>query len=79
MTVTAEFLIEPFNEGAPGAHVEAALAALEGAGYSVEIGPFGSSLTGAPDDVMEALKRAFTAAMTSGANRVTLTLEAERT
>jgi uncharacterized protein YqgV (UPF0045/DUF77 family) len=79
MNVTAGFLIEPFNEGAPGAHVEAALAALEGAGYAVEIGPFGSSLTGAPHEVMEALTGAFTAAMTSGANRVTLTLEAEQT
>ena len=79
MSVTAEFLIEPFNEGAPGAHVKAALAALQEAGYTVEIGPFGSSLAGTPLDVMEALKEAFTAAMTSGASRVTLTLEAERT
>ncbi len=77
MNVTAEFLIEPFKEGVPGVHVEAALRALHEAGYTVELGPFGSSLEGEAGDVMEALNRAFTAAMTSGASRITLTLESD--
>ena len=41
--LTVEFTIEPFIEGAPGAHVTAAVAAVEKRGLIVEFGPFGSS------------------------------------
>ena len=41
--LTVEFTIEPFVEGAPGAHVTAAVAAVEQRGLVVDFGPFGSS------------------------------------
>jgi uncharacterized protein YqgV (UPF0045/DUF77 family) len=37
-----EFTIEPFVEGHPGAHVRAAVEAVEALGVAVEFGPFGS-------------------------------------
>lgn len=40
--LTVEFTIEPFVEGDPGAHVTAAVAAVEAHGISVDFGPFGS-------------------------------------
>lgn len=43
--LTVEFTIEPFVEGAPGAHVTAAVAAVESYGVVVEFGPFGSSFS----------------------------------
>lgn len=41
--LTVEFTIEPFVGGSPGAHVTAAVAAVEAHGISVDFGPFGSS------------------------------------
>lgn len=41
--LTVEFTIEPFVAGAPGAHVTAAVAAVESHGVRVDFGPFGSS------------------------------------
>ncbi len=41
--IRVEFTIEPFVEGRPGAHVQAAVAAAQGLGAEVEFGPFGSS------------------------------------
>ena len=41
--LTVECTIEPFVAGAPGAHVTAAVAAVEAHGVSVDFGPFGSS------------------------------------
>ncbi len=79
MNVTAEFLIEPFNEGAPGPHVVAALSMLDAAGCAVEMGPFGSSLTGHATVVLPALSEAFGRALANGATRVTLTVEADTT
>ncbi|MCX6530908.1 MAG: hypothetical protein NTY54_01095 [Actinobacteria bacterium] len=43
--LTVEFTIEPFVEGDPGAHVTAAVAAVEAHGISVDFGPFGSLFT----------------------------------
>ena len=40
--LTVEFTIEPFVEGDPGAHVTAAVAAVEAHGIAVDFGPFGS-------------------------------------
>lgn len=77
MNVRAEFLVEPFNEGNPGPHVEAALATFEAAGCPVEVGPFGSSLTGEPSEILPWLAEAFDRALEAGASRVTLTVEAE--
>lgn len=76
MNVTAEFLVEPFNEGSPGPHVRAALAVLEAVGCPVEVGPFGSSLNGDASKVLPWLAEAFDRAIEAGASRVTLTVEA---
>ncbi|MBJ7398350.1 MAG: hypothetical protein JHD29_06320 [Ilumatobacteraceae bacterium] len=43
--LTVEFTIEPFVEGDPGAHVTAAVAAVEAHGIAVDFGPFGSLFT----------------------------------
>ena len=43
--LTVEFTIEPFAEGDPGAHVTAAVAAVEAHGIAVDFGPFGSLFT----------------------------------
>jgi len=63
MDVTAEFTIEPFIDGTPGAHVLAALEAVRDVGLEPSIGPFGSSITGD-----------LTAVSAAGATRVSLQL-----
>ena len=37
--LNVEFTVEPFVEGSPGAHVTAAVAAVERCGLSVDFGP----------------------------------------
>jgi uncharacterized protein YqgV (UPF0045/DUF77 family) len=58
--VVAEFLVEPFREGALGPHVSSAIDAVESAGLSVDVGPFGSEVSGEADVVVEALAAAST-------------------
>ncbi len=69
-----EFTVEPFVEGQPGPHVQAAVDAAIAAGADVEFGPFGSSCR-APDhqmpDVVAAVARA---AFANGATHVTMHL-----
>ena len=43
-----EFTVEPFVEGQPGPHVQAALDAATDAGADVEFGPFSSSCSASP-------------------------------
>ena len=61
--LTVEFTIEPFVAGAPGAHVTAAVAAVESHGVKVEFGPFGSSFSVAlvllPSVIADLLKAAY--------------------
>ncbi|HEX2575427.1 MAG TPA: thiamine-binding protein [Aquihabitans sp.] len=71
MPLVVEFTVEPFVEGTPGPHVEAALRAATDSGLQVEFGPFGTQLTGDDDDhVLEALDRVVRAALAAGASRV---------
>ena len=44
--ISAEFTIEPFVEGAPGPHVRAAINVAEAAGLAVDVGPFGTAVSG---------------------------------
>jgi hypothetical protein len=67
-----DFMVEPFVEGAPGAHVRAAVAAAEGAGLEVDLGPFGSTACGEPDVVTAALAAIARAAFDAGASRLTV-------
>jgi len=72
MDVTAEFTIEPFVEGTPGAHVIAALDAVRDAGLEPVIGPFGSSVTGEIGAVSAAVGQLIEAATAAGATTVSV-------
>jgi uncharacterized protein YqgV (UPF0045/DUF77 family) len=78
MTVHAEFTVEPFNPGEPGPHVTAAFSAAEACGASLEVGPFGTLLRGATDEVVfAAVDAAVRAAVNAGATRVSFQLSAD--
>lgn len=74
MEVAAEFLVEPFSEGRPGPHVKAAVEAVEQAGLTVDVGPFGNITTGDAATVLVAVGAALTAALDHGATRVSLSI-----
>ncbi len=65
-----EFLVEPFEEGNPGPHVEAAVDAFTANGLEVELGPFSSSAEGDIDSVAEAVSQMIRSSMTSGATSI---------
>jgi len=67
-----EFTIEPFVEGAPGRHVEAAVAAAAEAGADVDFGPFGSTCRAAAADVPDIVAAVTRAALTNGATHIHL-------
>jgi uncharacterized protein YqgV (UPF0045/DUF77 family) len=71
-SVTIEFTIEPFTEGAPGPHVTTSVVALEAMGLSVDIGPFGSSFTTSPERAAEAVSVLVSTAYANGANHVVI-------
>ncbi len=73
--VRVEFTIEPFVEGEPGTHVQAAVAAAQRCGATVEFGPFASTCDVA-DDVAGVLTGAVTdAALANGATHVSVHVE----
>jgi uncharacterized protein YqgV (UPF0045/DUF77 family) len=74
MTLQLEFTVEPFVEGAPGPHVQAAVSAAEAAGLTVEFGPFGTAVSGDDDSVLGAIEPIVQAAIGAGATRVSLQL-----
>lgn len=70
--ITAEFTVEPFIEGSPGPHVKAAVQIAENAGLIVEIGPFGSSVTGDESVILPLISSMLSAAVENGATRISL-------
>lgn len=74
MSVTVEFTVEPFTEGTPGRHVDAALAAVRAGDVDVEVGPFGSSFTCAADRAATIVGRLVLAAVENDATRVSIQL-----
>lgn len=72
--VAAEFLVEPFSEGQPGPHVQAAVRAVELAGLTVDVGPFGNTTSGESSTVLTAVGAALAAALDQGATRVSLSI-----
>jgi len=72
MALRIEFTVEPFHDGAPGPHVEAAVAAARAAGLVVDFGPFGSSVEGDDDQVLAAADAVSRAAIGAGATRVSM-------
>lgn len=75
MSCRAEFTIEPFEEGSPGPHVMAAIEAVQALGFEPEIGPFGTSIDGDPEEVIAAIQAMLTTVGTSGASRITLHID----
>lgn len=74
MALLIEFTVEPFVEGHPGPHVRAAVEAAERSGLTVDVGPFGTSVSGDDDAVLDAADRILRAATAAGATRVSLQL-----
>ncbi len=72
MLARAEFTVEPFEEGNPGPHVQAAIDAL--APLDPDIGPFGNAVEGSLDEVFSAMVNSIRAAMEAGATRVSLNM-----
>lgn len=72
--VRAEFLVEPFVEGAPGSHVTAALDACRAHGLEPDIGPFATMIEGPVDVVTAAVRDMSRAALGSGATAVQVRL-----
>jgi uncharacterized protein YqgV (UPF0045/DUF77 family) len=72
--LTVEFTIEPFVAGRPGPHVRAAIDAAERSGLAVDVGPFGTSVSGDAARVLDAVDAIVRAAVTAGATRVSLQL-----
>ena len=79
MTTTAEVALAPFVAGAPGPHVQAAIAVAEEAGLEVEVGPFGTSVTGETPAVVSTVDAVLRAAVEHGATRVSLQLTVDPT
>ena len=73
MAWVVEFTVEPFTEGSPGPHVQAAVDAAAHAGLTVEFGPFGTTVVGADATVLDAVDSIVRAAA-AGATRVSLQL-----
>ena len=72
MALLVEFTVEPFTEGQPGPHVQAALEAARAAGGDVDFGPFGTSVTGEDERVLAVVGDVVKAAVEAGATRVSL-------
>jgi uncharacterized protein YqgV (UPF0045/DUF77 family) len=72
MALRVEFTVEPFVEGSPGPHVEAAVEAAAAEGLEVEFGPFGTSAGGDDDVVLGAIDAVVRAAIAAGATRLSL-------
>lgn len=73
--MTIEFTIEPFTDGAPGAHVTNAVAAVESLGVAVELGPFGSSCEVDGERVGAVVSALMSAAYANGATHVSVHAE----
>ncbi len=72
MPARAEFTVEPFEEGNPGPHVQAAIDVLSP--YGPDIGPFGTAIEGSLEIVFHAAVDCVRAAMDAGASRVSVNM-----
>ncbi len=78
MSLVGEFTVEPFVPGHPGPHVTAAFTAAESMGARLDVGPFGTSVRAAEDDVvLGAIEAAIRAALSAGASRVAVQISVE--
>ena len=70
MTVIAEIQVAPSPPGTPAdphAHVEAAIAVIQGSGLRYEVGALGTTLEGEADAVWATLRAAHEAMLAAGA------------
>lgn len=65
-----EFLVEPFREGDPGAHVVAAVDALRDAGLTVDLGALSSTASGPLEAVAAGIADMVRASVAAGAQRL---------
>lgn len=72
MALRVEFTVEPFVEGSPGPHVNAALDAARAAGVDVTFGPFGTMFEADTALATSALAALVQAATEAGATRISL-------
>jgi uncharacterized protein YqgV (UPF0045/DUF77 family) len=70
--LNVEFTVEPFVEGEPGPHVRAAVDAARRSGLAVDVGPFGTTVSGDDDSVLRAVDAVVRAAVGAVATRVSL-------
>lgn len=77
MRARAEFTVEPFVDGEPGAHVHAAIEAVRKLGLEPQVGPFATVVTGEATAVGAAMDAMLNAARDAGAGRVSLQIEFE--
>lgn len=77
--LVAEFTVHPFVEGRMEPHVKAGVDAARASGLAVEVGPFGTGLAGAREDVVRALMEVIDAALDAGARAVHIKLEVNET
>lgn len=70
--LSVEFTVEPFVEGEPGPHVLAAVEAARRSGLAVDVGPFGTLVTGDDEAVLAVVDDVVRAAVGAGASRVSL-------
>jgi len=70
--VALEFLVEPFVEGEPGAHVSAAINAMTSRDLEVELGAFASTTSGPLDVVGPAIGAMVIDAIRAGATTINL-------
>ena len=73
---SAEFLVEPFEVGQPGPHVVAAIEAVRELGFEPVVGPFGTTIEGDSERIVEAVKKLLDAATRAGASRVSVQVDA---
>jgi uncharacterized protein YqgV (UPF0045/DUF77 family) len=72
-----EFIVEPFVDGRPGPHVTAAVTAVEAQGFTVEFGPFGSSVDVPASEIGAVARALLDAAYGNGATHVSMHVQSE--
>lgn len=69
-----EFTTEPFELEAFPEHARAARRAVEEAGLTVDVGPFGTSAEGGSEETLAAVARMLRDTLAAGASRISLQL-----
>lgn len=75
MELQVEFTTEPFHEADPPLHALRARDAATAAGLEVEFGPFGTTVHGERQRVLDGLSTIASAALDAGATRMTMQLQ----